>query len=321
MIKSGRKLKQELLSPKSDDPNVLEQSYCALEQKLSCCDGIGYRLNFKGAYTQASLCDCVSSCKTCFGRVRRMQNGASCPCRTPNPGRVVNILNSASIPSRYGAAKLDKFSNFSGNGREALQAVAMWLREFKVDQPQGLLLGGPVGVGKTYLLAAIAKNFAARGLTVKFVDFFQLLNELKAAYSDSKSDAGVLKPLIDVDVLIIDEMGKGRNSDWEMSILDQVVMGRYNQNRIVVASTNYDLKPQKAVPLAQKDLMQDNYNGGFNLDRYETLEARIGQRIYSRLIETCAILELSGNDFRRQFMEDHKLMNKIKPPSAPMERR
>ena len=191
----------------------------------------------------------------------------------------------------------------------------MWLREFKVDNPKGLLLGGPVGVGKTYLLSAIAKNFAARGLTVKFVDFFQLLNELKAAYSDSKSDAGVLKPLINVDVLIIDEMGKGRNSDWEMSILDQVVMGRYNQNRIVVASTNYDLKPKKTVPLAQKDLQEGfNNNGGFNLDRYETLEARIGQRIYSRLIETCAIMELTGNDFRRQFIDSHKLITK---PSAP----
>ncbi|SMF40844.1 ATP-binding protein [Pseudobacteriovorax antillogorgiicola] len=319
MVKLTRKLKQELTEPKSQDPDLLKQSYCALQQKLSCCDGVGYRLNLKGAYTQASLCDCVSSCKSCFGRVRRMVDGVSCPCRTPNPSRIVNILNMAGIPSRYGTAKLDKFSNFTGNGREILQAIAVWLREFSLEQPKGLLLGGPVGVGKTFLLSAIAKNFAARGLTVRFVDFFQLLNELKAAYSDAKSDANVLKPLINVDVLIIDEMGKGRNSDWEMSILDQVVMGRYNQNKIVVASTNYDLKPQKMVPLAQKDLLNEGMSGGFNLDSYEPLETRIGQRIYSRLVETCMIMELSGNDFRRQFMESHKSMLKSSP--QPVERR
>ena len=163
-----------------------------------------------------------------------MVQGMSCPCRRPSPERVVNILNGAGIPSRYGTAKLDKFCNFTGNGKETLQAIAMWLREFKSNESKGLILGGPVGVGKTYLLSAIAKNFAARGRTIKFVDFFQLLNELKAAYSDAKSDANVLKPLIHVDVLIIDELGKGRNSDWEMSILDQVVMGRYNQNKIIV---------------------------------------------------------------------------------------
>lgn len=309
MVKIARKLKQELTLQRADHKQILEQNYCALEQQLSCCDGVGYRLSLKGAYTQACLCDCVSSCKTCFGRVRRMVQGMSCPCRRPSPERVVNILNGAGIPSRYGTAKLDKFCNFTGNGKETLQAIAMWLREFKSNESKGLILGGPVGVGKTYLLSAIAKNFAARGRTIKFVDFFQLLNELKAAYSDAKSDANVLKPLIHVDVLIIDELGKGRNSDWEMSILDQVVMGRYNQNKIIVASTNYDLKPQKSIPLSQKDLMNDS--SGFNLDQYETLEARIGQRIYSRLVETSRMLALTGADFRRQGLEEQK------PPTFP----
>ena len=55
-------------------------------------------------------------------------------------------------------------------------------------------------------------------------------------------------------------MGKGRNSDWEMSILDQLVMGRYNQNKVVVASTNYNLAPENKIkiPLAQQAL--DNGN-------------------------------------------------------------
>ena len=163
------------------------------------------------------------------------------------------------------------------------------MREFNPKEPPGIILGGPVGVGKTYLLAAIAKNFAARGMTVRFVDFFQLLNEIKGAYADSKSDANILKPLINVDVLFIDELGKGRSSDWEMSIIDQLVMGRYNQNKIIVASTNYGLKPAKHIPLSQKDLSQESF-GSFNLDRFESLETRIGERIYSRLVMKPALL-------------------------------
>lgn len=310
MVRITRNLSQELLSDCERKPQLLEQNYCALNQKLQCCDGIGYKLELQGAYLKTSLCDCVQSCKTCFGKVRHLENKISVPCRRPSPARIVNILNHAQIPTRYGTAKLDNFSNFTGNGRDILHSIALWLREFDPKAPQGLLLGGPVGIGKTYLLAAIAKNFAARGLTVKFVDFFQLLNEIKGAYADSRSDANILKPLIDIDILFIDELGKGRSNDWEMSIIDQIIMGRYNQNKVVVASTNYGLKPDKQIPMHQKDLSNESF-GNFSLDRFESLEKRIGERIYSRLVETSALMELTGQDFRRQ-----SLPKKILLPSG-----
>ncbi len=319
MVRITRKLTQELLSDQKQNPQILEQNYCAIAQKLQCCDGIGYKHHLQGAYLQTSLCECVESCKTCFGKVRHLVDRVSIPCRTPSPARIVSILNHAQIPSRYGIAKLDNFSNFTGNGREVLHSIALWLREFKPRSPQGLLLGGPVGVGKTYLLAAVAKNFAARGLSVKFVDFFQLLNEIKSAYSNSRSDANILKPLIDIDVLFIDELGKGRSSDWEMSIIDQIIMGRYNQNKVVVASTNYGLKPEKQVPMHQKDLSQESF-GSFNLDRFESLEKRIGERIYSRLVETSQLMELTGEDFRKQFFTPKAGLLQQKPSSKSIER-
>ena len=113
MVKITRKLTQELFSDKKHDPTVLDQSYCAIREKLSCCDGIGYRLSLQGPYLQTKLCECVQSCKTCFGKVRHLEDGISVSCHTPSPERVVNILNGAGIPSRYGKAKLDSFSNFT----------------------------------------------------------------------------------------------------------------------------------------------------------------------------------------------------------------
>ena len=49
-----------------------------------------------------------------------------------------------------------------------------------------------------------------KGVSVKFVDFFQLLAEIKASFSKKESEELILKPLIEVDVLCIDELGKGR---------------------------------------------------------------------------------------------------------------
>ncbi|RYZ49241.1 MAG: ATP-binding protein [Proteobacteria bacterium] len=306
MERPVRSLKTELFSPTRT--SIPQQLGCALQQKRSCCDGIGYRLKANGSLTQAIVCECVMECQSCFGLNRRMVDGVSKPCHTPAPSRVASLINAACLPARYCTAKLSSFTNFSGNGNEVVQRLSQWTREFDIENPKGLILGGNVGVGKTYLLAAVAKTFANKGISVRFVDFFQLLLELKAGYAQDKNDSRVLNEAIAVDVLFIDELGKGRNSDWELSILDQLVMGRYNQNKVMIASTNYDFKPSDRVQMTNGSLDNEKRPGSFELDRFESLEQRIGARIYSRLIESSDLIELTGEDFRKR-----NLQEKIQP--------
>src|SRR5690606_37380996 len=111
----------------------------------------------------------------------------------------------------------------------------------------------------------------------------------------------VLGPLLSVDVLIIDELGKGRNSDWELTILDQLVTGRYKQNKTIIASTNYLLRgSDEKRHLFNLDLEQPGAaRGGFSPLTFESLESRIGKRIYSRLCEMCLFWEINGKDMRR----------------------
>lgn len=301
MDRPVRSLRDELHRV-SKDPSEINLG-CALDIKSSCCDGIGFRLQAHGSLTHAELCSCIQTCASCFGQNRRLVDGVAKTCRTPAPSRVVTLINNACLPARYCSARLEAFSNFTGNGREVHQRVTQWMRDFDPEKPRGLLLGGPVGVGKTYLLAAIAKKFAYRGISVRFVDFFQLLLELKSGYAHDKNDAGLLNEMIDVDILLVDELGKGRNSDWEASVLDQLVMGRYNRNRIIIASTNYDLKPTERVSFGQNHL-DDKKPGSFDLDRFESLEQRVGSRIYSRLFETSEFIELQGEDFRKRSLPE-----------------
>ncbi len=274
---------------------------CALQGSQCSCGGIGYRVDPVGGMARASLCQCVVSCAACLGAARVLVDGQSKPCRDPSPRRLVNLFNEAGIPARYATARYEGFRNYSGNGRDVIMRIGQWLQTVDVSAPKGLLLGGPVGVGKTYLLVAMARHLVSRGISVKFVDFHQLLGQLKAAYSKDESDETLLAPLLNVDVLVIDEMGKGRNTDWELTILDNLVMGRYNANKIIVGSTNYLLKdaPTKSQSY-QFDLEQSAQRTGFAADQFESLESRVGARIYSRLVEMCDFVTLSGDDYRRK---------------------
>jgi DNA replication protein DnaC len=211
----------------------------------------------------------------------------------------MNAVNQAMVPARYGMATLEAFSNFTENGREVLAILKDWLRSFDPKGSPGLILGGATGVGKTYLISALALGLVKQGHSVRFIDFFQLLSDLRAAYAENKAGEELMRPLIHADLLVIDELGKGRHNDFELSVIDQLVMGRYNQRKITLATTNYSLKAERKFAGAYSFENDGRRGGGFGLDEMESLEARIGKRTYSRLYETSKIIELSGNDFRR----------------------
>jgi DNA replication protein DnaC len=279
-------------------------SSCALT-KPTCkiCQSKGYVYTTAGAYISAEVCRCVSACNLCMGAARLSDASGVRPCKEPSPTRVVQAVQAAKIPSLYLDADIEQFRNYTGNGRDILGTVRKVLKNFKVEGGPGLIISGPVGVGKTYLLAAIAKHFLSAGEQVKFIDFHRLLSVIRAAYADKKSEEEILGPLIDADILIIDELGKGRNNDWEQEKLDQVVMGRYNQNKVIIASTNYLVRESTQSNNHLFNISLDNAEAfsknQFNPDVFENLEARIGKRIYSRLLEKSYMLELTGDDFRR----------------------
>jgi len=275
---------------------------CALTKAKPCCRGSGVVIRPKDAFTVAEVCSCVKACAVCFGQCRLMfEDKASRLCREPSPIKISRLVNGAAIPSRYYHASLLDFANFSGNGREIVDRIKSWQLAFQPNEGKGFILSGPIGVGKTYLLAAVVKSLALRGMSVVFVDFFQLLSILKAGYSEDRSDLEVLTPLIRADLLVIDELGKGRNTEWELTILDQLIMGRYNQNKVFVASTNYSFSSvdplQQEVRPSSSSFYQPQEEKFLNRS-FDPLLTRIGTRIYSRFKEMTDFWTIEGVDFR-----------------------
>jgi DNA replication protein DnaC len=90
-------------------------------------------------------------------------------------------------------------------------------------------------------------------------------------------------------VLVLDELGAQKPTDWVWDTVALILNTRYNDKRTTIITTNYaDLPPASAS-------LSSTQRAG----REETLGDRIGERMRSRLTEMCVRLEMNGADFRQ----------------------
>ena len=96
-------------------------------------------------------------------------------------------------------------------------------------------------------------------------------------------------------MLAIDELGKGRVTDWEMSIIDEIISRRYNAMKPIIGTSNYSWKVASGTPTPNLALHAFS----------QTLGDRVGMRTFSRLQEMSVSFEVTGTDFRgfgKQFL-------------------
>ena len=108
-------------------------------------------------------------------------------------------------------------------------------------QAKGLFLWASQVLEKTHLAISIIKALIMeKNIDCKFVDFFQLLSDIRNGFSEGESEQTLINPYVHSHLLVIDELAKGRNTDWELTILDQIISQRYNDaDKVTVFTTNY----------------------------------------------------------------------------------
>ena len=227
-------------------------------------------------------------CPHCFGTGMHVPPGSNvaqrCACQTLDQRQ--RLFRSAHIPPRYQHCTLQDYKAADSETSKwiAKAEAQRILDDYLVIDGRGLVFIGGVGVGKTHLAVAILRElierYQARGL---FYQFGALLRQIQDSYNpvSQTSELKVLQPVFDADVLVLDELGASKPTDWVRDTMMQIINTRYNDKRMTIFTTNY-LDTRKN----EKDIG-------------EILEDRIGTALRSRLYEMCKTVVIEGEDYRK----------------------
>ncbi len=217
-----------------------------------------------------------------------------CPCRRPVAG-AVDVLAACRIPPRYEHCTLvPGFEAFTPSLATALEKCLRYVQGYPylatADEGLGLLFTGDNGVGKTHLAVGVLRELVAqKGVTGQFWDFHELIREIKSSYDEDTrtTELQVLEPVVEADVLLLDDLGAWRLTDWMNDTLFYILNSRYLAKRATLITTNF------------QDVDRETAVKADALRRREYLIDRIGQRLRSRLMEMCLVVNLQGTDYRQ----------------------
>ena len=167
------------------------------------------------------------------------------------------------------------FKNDDGHNQkmtDVMQNYAKNFTDFKKDG-KGLLLHGTVGTGKTYFAACIANSLIDEGFKVVMTNFARLTNQLQGMFAGRQE---FIDDFNNYSLLIIDDLGAERNSDYMKEIVFNIIDARYRSGLPFIITSN------------------------LTMDEIKNPQDRGYARIYDRILERCFPVEVSGTSRRRQ---------------------
>ncbi len=230
--------------------------------------------------------------------VRRV---ARCDCQDAE--RAESRLREARIPLRYEHCRLDSFYERNPSLAYAKVCAQRFVEEYPIEPGLGLLFVGPTGVGKTHLAVSVLQELITqKGVECLFYGFRDLLKEIQDSWNpvSQTSELRVLQPVLDVEVLLLDELAASNPSDWVKETLSYIVNSRYNQKKVTLITTTTPRDETSSPPEVKMP-------SGEKVPIFERSLEQLGVTMRSRLYEMCKLVEMRADDYRKSINQaDYK---------------
>lgn len=182
----------------------------------------------------------------------------------------VRRLKAAGIQERH----LQDWTFASATDTPSIQMAKRYTENWKKVKAEnlGLLLWGDVGTGKSFLAACIANALLEKGVPVLMTNFSKILNQMGAMYSDERYR--YIASFNRFSLLIIDDLGIERNTEYALEQVYAVIDERYKTGLPLIITTN------------------------LTISQLRNPEDVAHARIYSRVLEMCMPVHVPGHDRR-----------------------
>ena len=241
------------------------------------CGGLGWKTVERDGISAAERCDCSLLERTAV------------------------LEENAGIPPLYREASFENFSIQRNNPPvhriliKAFTDASTFARDFPFKtKKSGLLLIGGNGSGKTHLATAVLRELTRKGFQCTFFTYQHLLDKIRSGY-DPNSGASAreaYQSALDAEVLLLDDLGAHRVTDWVEDTITSIITHRANNRLPILATTNFrDESLDGSMPA----------DTAAQVARGPYLSERIGMRARSRLSEMCQVISTRGvPDYRER---------------------
>lgn len=226
-------------------------------------------------------CDNCSSCGGHRHIIHDVDRGGRAypiagPCPGLTLGKNIELFNQSLCPARHHDATFDAYKTFTSDQEEAKTKLEHWSRTMSPGS-KGWTITGTSGVGKTHLLVAISKRLSIdRGIRVAYVEWADLVKNVRDNLDTYRAASVIIEEYSRVPVLLMDELGRGADTEWRADLLDDLIGRRYRD------------------PLLTTVLAMNPGDLEISTDKNKNTRMRLN----SRILEITSGMIISGPDYR-----------------------